>query len=482
MPPRPVYWSDGMFLRPQHFQAAEEHLHERIHRSEDWYQPYSWGLRSFQINLEAIRSYRFQVISCEARMRDGTIVSVPQETEPAPLDLRSAFEKLVTPMVYLAVPRFQDGQPGVVADGSLTTTDARVLAARFRPVYSDRNDRATGENEDPIEFLSLRAHLMAGPEGHEVAGYELLPLARLQRVAAGIESVPALDTSYIPPLLRVGAWSGLREEIEKFVSFLRGVVQNEADYMVGRKLSMDNSVMGDAERVFKLLIANTAIVPFEAALPPSELHPHIFFVELCRLAGQLGLFEKSRCTPSVAAYDHDRLGMVFPPLLDMLRRMLGQQSKRQVRRVYFTLGRDKVFRAAVEPAWLNSTSKMFIGVESDGLSVDECDRMLGRGKCDWKLASAHEVFDVFKNAQTGLGLSPLRRIPPELSTGVAYYEFERREPYWRGVLQSNAFGLMFKLQSREGFRGDDPTRITLLSPLDNREIGFRFAVYYIDES
>jgi hypothetical protein len=108
--------------------------------------------------------------------------------------------------------------------------------------------------------------------------------------------------------------------------------------------------------------------------------------------------------------------------------------------------------------------------------------MLGRGKCDWKLASAQDVYEVFKNSSTGLGLSPLRRISPELSTGVAYYEFERREPYWRGVLQNNAFGLMFKLMSKEGFRGKDPTTITLLSPRDDREIGFRFAVYYIEES
>ena len=72
----PVHWHEGMFLRPQHFQAADRYWSETLERSEQWDHEYNYGLRAVEISAEAIANYQVQLTLCQARMRDGTLVSL----------------------------------------------------------------------------------------------------------------------------------------------------------------------------------------------------------------------------------------------------------------------------------------------------------------------------------------------------------------------------------------------------------------------
>ena len=74
----PVHWSEGLFLRPQHFQAAERHGAEALGTSEHWDHEYNYGLRRLDYSPEAIANYQFEVGACQARMRDGTLVSIDE--------------------------------------------------------------------------------------------------------------------------------------------------------------------------------------------------------------------------------------------------------------------------------------------------------------------------------------------------------------------------------------------------------------------
>ena len=80
MPSRPVHWSEGMFLRPQHFQAADRYSRQALADSEDWYHPFNWGIRRVELDRDAIGNYSVVVRSCEARFKDGTKLSIPDDS------------------------------------------------------------------------------------------------------------------------------------------------------------------------------------------------------------------------------------------------------------------------------------------------------------------------------------------------------------------------------------------------------------------
>src|SRR5579872_7441669 len=110
MATHPVHWHEGMFLRPHHFQAATRHLIEVGNRDSRWDVHYNWGLRAIDIDREALANNRLVVRSLQARLRDGTVVSVPPDGALPEIELKAALARETTVTVLLALPSLQVGR------------------------------------------------------------------------------------------------------------------------------------------------------------------------------------------------------------------------------------------------------------------------------------------------------------------------------------------------------------------------------------
>ena len=86
-----------MFLRPQHFQAADRYWQEQIDTSERWDHQYNYGLRSIEFSGEALANYQFELASCQARLRDGTLVSIEPGHDTARVDLKDVIGPAAKP-------------------------------------------------------------------------------------------------------------------------------------------------------------------------------------------------------------------------------------------------------------------------------------------------------------------------------------------------------------------------------------------------
>src|SRR5207302_9664456 len=148
MTTRAVHWHEGMFLRPHHFQAAQRHWSHLAGRAEKWDLHYNWGLRSIDLDLDALANYRCVVRSIQARLRDGSVVAVPDEGTLPAVDLRAAFDAASNVTVYLGVPVLHMGRANVsfngVGDG-----------ARFRLSTQELEDENTGVNPQPVHVRVL---------------------------------------------------------------------------------------------------------------------------------------------------------------------------------------------------------------------------------------------------------------------------------------------------------------------------------------
>ena len=113
---RSIHWHEGMFLRPQHFQAADRYALHLAHRDEKWDLHYNWGLRAIDLDLDALANNRLVIRSLKARMRDGTLVAIPEDGLLPSLDLQSAFSREDRVTVLLAVPVLNLGKSNVAGD------------------------------------------------------------------------------------------------------------------------------------------------------------------------------------------------------------------------------------------------------------------------------------------------------------------------------------------------------------------------------
>jgi type VI secretion system protein ImpJ len=465
MAKRPVHWFEGMFLKPHHFQASDLFHRERIRESEDWLHPHDWGLRSVRLDEDAIANYSVRLISCQARFKDGTMLSVPEEASVDPLELRAALGQKAEVMVYLAVPSWQESRAN--AERLRSEHNPRYLVAAL-----ERPDENTGADEEELEFRYIQARLVL--EDPDLTGYELLPLARIVRTAAA-GSPPRLDRTYVPPVLGVDAWPPLHDEVQALFRQIEAWINQEADQLVGRKVAFDSQVLGDAERILRLSALNTASATLQATLFTHGLHPLLMYQELCRLLGQLSIFGANRRPIKVPGYDHDDIGPIYWTVIGEIRRLIGDLVHIPFQKRYFKIeGRKLVVH--LDADWTIETTRMYIGVETSELSDAECDALLGRGQSDWKLGSADEVEMIFKRAEEGLGMRPLNRIPPALPSGFVYFEIVRHPTYWKDVVRSQSLGLRFRVTGASAI-GDQIIRLTDAST--GRSYNLQFAVFAI---
>ncbi|MEO6809827.1 MAG: type VI secretion system baseplate subunit TssK, partial [Isosphaeraceae bacterium] len=267
MPSRAVHWYEGMFLRPHHFQVAERHAREALRVSEDWYHPYNWGVRSVDFDRDAIANYTVVLRGCEARLKDGTKVSIPADGTVDPVELKGALAGASGPLtVYLAVPGIQEGrgnvEPRPTADGPRYWIDTQEI-----------NDENTGGFEQPIQVRRVRCRLLLSNQ--DPTGYEVIPLARIER-SAQTEAPPQLDFTYVPPLVAISGWPPLWRAVQSLHHQIGARIEQMAAQLVDRGISFDSQVPGDAERMLKLSMLNGAFSFLEAVAYLRDLPPWPF--------------------------------------------------------------------------------------------------------------------------------------------------------------------------------------------------------------
>lgn len=418
----PVYWHEGMFLRPHHFQASDRFWTDYTRQSSRWDSPYNWGIRRIDIDRNALKNYRFVVSSLQARMRDGAIIRVPQDCSLRELDLHAAFESNDQVEVMLAVPTLEVGRQNV---GGTNEDDKRFRVETDSRV-PDEND---GKNDRPLQFRRLNLTLLL--TGQDTAGYETLPIAMLTRSTQG-DTAPILNRSFIPPLLASEAWPELRNDILQPIYYKIGsLVRDLGGTVRDREISFQDTDP-EARLMFEQVrILNEAASVARILARTDGLHPLVPFTELCRLIGQLAIFGSDRVCPELVDYDHDDLGGGFFELkriLDQLLNMIGADRKFQQRPFS---GHGLQMRVEMDEPWMATGWQMYVGVESN-LASGEVIALLTSGQMNMKIASSDRVEEVYSLGHRGMIFryepQPPRVLP--ITKKDTYFSIERSPDEW----------------------------------------------------
>ena len=433
---QPVHWSEGMFLRPHHFQAADRYWTETLSASEQWDHAYYYGLREFELSSEAAANYQVQVNFCHARMKDGTLICREPGQELDRIDLKEAFAREAVVRVFLAVPKLKMGAANVAVGNSPDKS-------RYEETKQLFQDESLGGNDQEVSLRALNVRLLLSTQ--DLQGYEVLPVAQIER-AGEREAVPRLDTSYIPPLLAVDAWPPLGRDILRAIYDIIGKkIEVLAQQVVNRGITLVSQEPGDLDRLWMLSALNIAYATLGALTFAQGVHPFTAYVELCRVVGGLSIFGPERRPAAIPRYDHDDLEPVFRRLKELIELLLEQIRDYEFEQRFF-VGEGKGMRVSLESKWLNVDWQWFVGVNRGGLSEKDCLALLSPGELDWKLGSARQVDSLFEYGAEGLHMTPLERAPRALppSGDWVYYEVSRLGAAWKDVLETQTLAMRLK--------------------------------------
>jgi len=318
---RKTVWTEGLFIRPQHFQQQSRYFENTNSLVSQQQQPFGWGFSGFAIDPSSLLNQRFALSQACGLFADGTpFVLGDNALAPEPVDLNTSS---VNDYVFLCIKsRCQDGQSQEFFSKTQADQNARYCTEQIalidsayavgEPIaeemaFSDElqngflEEGFSQDSEDPrhqkemVEVGVLKMHLIIGAIPPK--GYEALAMARvMDRQGDAV----VFDPNFIPPVMDLNHAPRLNTLTETLMQ------------LFGNRIKQIQSAMGDfAKRdkmslnVFLFTLLNRSLHQL-AALKHSKAHPVELYRFLMSLKGEMSaLLSFDQVTlENFPVYDH----------------------------------------------------------------------------------------------------------------------------------------------------------------------------------
>jgi len=416
-----------MFLRVQHFQQSDRWTERLVRSVSRSLSPYPWGILEIGLDRSALAIGQFALSGLRGILPDGTPFDAPEDTDlPAALELDESVKNAI---VYLALPARQPGKADMAQTGAAAANSVRLLGSPYEaPDANVETDFIA-----PIDIARLNLRLLK--TGDDLAGYELLGLARVTEVRS--DKAVLLDPDFIPPSLNCMASSRLNE----LMTELLGIVRHRAEAIAER--IGDPTIRGTAEvgDYFLLQILNRADPMLKHALAnATRLHPMSFY-ELCiQLAGELATFTMdSKRATDFPAYRHDDLKATFGAVFEDLRTSLSSVLAQSAVAIELVERRHGVRVGTINDRTLLRDAGFVLAVRAD-MSAEDVRRTL---PARIKVGPVERIAELVNVALPGIPVRPLPVLPRQLPyrAGTIYFELDTKTPLWKQLETSGAIAL-----------------------------------------
>lgn len=447
-----IHWGEGMFLRPHHLQASQRWGETVARAALEAARPYAWGFTALRIAKEPLEKHTLRLDECEARLKDGTWLRIPENTEVAPIAFKNALESGGGETeVFLGVPEMQEVRPNSI---SVENPESVEGSPRFEPHAVVRRDENTGANPQTLYVRRMRGRLFVG--GEDMTGYEVLRVGKVKRTDRP-GAVPELDELGVGPLLAVQADAGLSAAIRSLSDQVEAKDEVLAREAREHRMMFTDGVAANMEHLLKLHVLNESRGQMAALLQCPVLHPFDVFVTLSRLIGHLSIFHDDLVPGPLPAYDHDRPGESFDRLRRRIVTLLEAMrpvayAERPFARKKDPTGRDGL-EVELDRKWIDDNLELFVGLQADEMDITQLERHI-YGTLDMKLASPTRAPKIHSISTRGLRLA-IRSVPAGTlprRQGLHYFAVDKtiaasdRTDYWKECEQERGI----RMSIREG--------------------------------
>ncbi len=462
-----IHWSEGMFLRPHHLQSGQRWLENNIRTGLDSVRPYAWGFAALQIAPEPLENSTLRLDACCVRLKDGTWLNIPENTEVAPLNFDGKLEEVNKPLdVFLGIPQMQEVRANSISLDSPELTDG---SPRYEPKALVTRDENTGQNPQTIYVRRMRARLFAA--GDDMIGYEVVRIGAIKRTDRP-GAVPELDPMWAGPLLSLQADAGLNAMIGSLSDQIEAKDEVLAREAKEHRMLFTDGVAANTEHLLKLHCLNESRAQLKAMLQSPLLHPYDVFVAMSRLVGHLSVFHDDLVPGTMPTYDHDQPGLVLYRLRTRIEGLLEAMRPMAYVERPFTRKRDRQNREGLEVEldrqWIDENLELFVAMRSDEMDIQELEKDV-YGRLNLKLASPSRATRIANIAVRGLRLEikavPAGTLPRR--QGLHYFKINKtigtdRTDYWRECEQERGLRVSIQEGQLAAFEAFQPSLYVVL--------------------
>jgi type VI secretion system protein ImpJ len=421
-----VVWSEGMFLRPQHFQQQERYIESFTQRYAAASVGFFWGFSELSVDPEALGLGTILVQSAKGVFQDGTPFDfVADKIPPLAFDFPPTARDT---QVCLVLPPVRDGVESVIYDEDVAS------AARFNAVTFETGDvNQTGSGPAEIQLARPRFRLMLAADVPH--GWASMGMVRV--VERQTDNKLVMDRKYIPPTLVCRP----QESLAGFIREIIGMLGQCGDELA-RRFSPESGGQGGGISDISDFLKLTLINRWQPVLTHFErieiLHPERLYSSLLGLVGELATFstdEQRNRRVGTYSYIHDDLQATFARLMLDLRELLPPVvDPRVVPIPLVARGNAGVRLAKVPDRALFSSASFVLAVRADM----PAEKVRVQFPTQVKIGPVEKITNLVQLALPGIRLIQLPVAPRLLPfhAGYSYFELDQGHELWRELEKS----------------------------------------------
>lgn len=420
-----VIWSEGMFLRPQHFQQHERYIENLVQKRCSGLQPYGWGFSHLKIDTDLLAVGKLALTACSGLFPDGTPFNLPEDDDlPLPLDI---VQDLRNEPVFLALPL---RRPEALELDNASNTNG---LGRFRlDEWQIKDTTQRSDFKVLVQVGRLKTRLMR--QSDERSGYTCLAIARV--VEARADKTIVLDEQFIPATLNCAAIG----KLQGYINELYGLLHTRAEAIAGRVASAGQGGVAEVAD-FLLLQCVNRYQPLFAHLSKGDgFHPEAFYRCAIQMAGELSTFFRNDKRPlAFSSYDHEDLQATFLPVMEELRQLLGKVYEPRAVQIplkgpkYGTYAAKRPDRNLLEGA-------AFVLAASAEIPTEQLRRDFPQQTI---IGPVEEIRQYISSLTPGIALHPMAVAPRQIPyhAGFTYFEVEKHGEVWKKMAASGGFAI-----------------------------------------
>jgi type VI secretion system protein ImpJ len=440
---RPLYWHQGLFLQPQHFQLQDrftQSLLEPLHRK---LVPHFWGVGSMTVKSAALGNRSIGLTSGEFLFPDQTFAVIPDNAVLAPRSFENAWEDGGKPFkVYLGLKKHSPSGENVTVVQDLNQT--AEVTTRFVATEDpeDIRDQHGNGPSAQVRHLQYVLKFFWETEIDQLGDYELIPLVLLERQGDTV----ALSEKFIPPALNLSAVPVL----ERLIKEVRDQISARGRQLEAykRDRGIHTAEFGSRDMVFLLALRslNRYVSMLVHLAEAGQVHPWAAYGVLRQLIGEMTTFSERISvtgalddgTVLVPAYKHQDLWRCFSAAQSLVTQLLDEITAGP--EYMLNLLFDGTYYAAdLPPAIFEGRNRFFIALQTEA----DPQTVLTSVEQIAKLSSREYLPILIARSLPGIQLTYLQAPPQELPrrANTLYFQIDHHGDAWAQVQGGNNLAL-----------------------------------------
>ncbi len=440
---KPLFWHQGLFLQPQHFQLQDRYHSALFEPVYHRLTPHFWGVDSMVVEQAALGNRSFGLSKGSFLFADTTYAVLNQNAVMQPRSFETDWEDGgKTFMVFLGVRKFSQSSENVTIVDNLN--DLKAVRTRYvatEEAEDIRDLHSSGPNAQ-VRRMQLVLKLFWQSEMEQFGDYDVIPVALLERDGENV----VLSDHFFPPCLAIDA----SQPLERLVKEVRDQVSARCRQLEAfkRDRGIHSAEFGSRDMVFLLTLRslNRYVSQLIHITDSAAVHPWVAYGILRQLMGELSTFservsvigEEAGGKVLMPGYHHQQLWQCFSSAQSLITRLLDEITAGP--EYMIALHFDGTYYATeLQPTMFEGRNRFFLAVETetDPQSVLQSMEQIA------KISSREYLPILIARALPGIRLEYQQVTPQELPrrANTLYFQIDHHGEQWQQVQKGNNLAL-----------------------------------------